>query len=556
MPFVSRLDEARQAIRRVILDFLTQEGFSDIASFVTLEAPTEKGRGDLTTSFALKVRSQTNQPPRALLERLSPRLGDLAMVEEFEIAGPGFLNLTLKTDWLAQVVCQISENPHTYGDSDVGRGKRVLLEYVSANPTGPMVVVSGRAAAVGDTLARAMRAAGFTVSREFYINDAGKQITTLGHALVLRLRELDGEEVASHWPEEVYPGDYVKDLARQYRQENPAVDAQTLDAASYPMLGAWAAEQIRRGHEKTLRAFGVTFDRWYSERELRNSGAPEAIIARLLARGFLVERDGARWFTSSQFGDDKDRVMVRSDGTFTYFVPDAAYHADKFDRGFDYVIDLLGPDHHGYLSRMRALVQALGYPSERLEMMIVQLVRLLRGQELVRMSKRGGTFVALEDLIEEAGVDPARFFFLERAPETPMDFDLNLATLKDSDNPVYYIQYAGARVHSILRQWRSMNEAEVPPDVTLLSSEAERALMMLIARFPDVVARLAFERAPQHLPKYLTELAAAFHAFYRQHRILDVEPSLRQARLALSEAVLVVITRGLDLMGISQPEEM
>ncbi len=556
MPAVSRLDEARHEIRRVILSFLEGAGFTGLDEVVRLEVPTEKGHGDLTTSFALKAAGRTKVPPRVLLEQLLSWWPDVPAVESLEVAGPGFLNFTLRTRWLAEVVNQVRAMPGQYGNSDFGQQQRVLLEYVSANPTGPMVVVSGRAAAVGDTLARCMSAAGYQVFREFYVNDAGNQIATLGHALALRLRELEGEDVESNWPEKVYPGDYVKDLAKAYRTLHPEFATDQAVEDRYPELGAWAAERIRQSQETVLREFGVTFDQWFSERSLRESGAAEAVIDRLRNRGYMAEREGALWFTSTRFGDDKDRVMVKSDGSYTYFVPDAAYHAGKFDRGFDYVIDLLGPDHHGYVNRMRAVVEALGYPPERLEILIVQLVRLLRGRELVRMSKRGGDFVALEDLIEEAGVDPARFFLLERAPETPMDFDLNLATLKGSDNPVYYVQYAGARIHSILRQWHAMAAETVPVDLGLLTSAEERELMVLMARFAEVVVRVAEDRAPQHLPKYLTDLAAAFHAFYRAHRILDVEPGLRQARLALIEAVLAVNTRGLALLGISQPEEM
>lgn len=556
MPVVSRLDEARQEIRRVIVDFLSHEGFIGLEDAVRVEVPTEKGHGDLTTSFALKAASRTKVPPRQLLEKLKAAWPDIPAVESLDIAGPGFLNITLRTVWLAEVINQVRDNPAAYGDSAFGGGQRILLEYVSANPTGPMVVVSGRAAAVGDTLARVMTAAGYEVWREFYVNDAGNQIATLGHALALRLLELEGHDVESEWPDRVYPGAYVKDLAREYRTLHPDLRAEDMGPDAYPALGAWAAESIRHGHEAVLRQFKVTFDQWFSERALRNSGAAEAVLERLRERGYIVEREGAMWFASTRFGDDKDRVMVKSDGSFTYFVPDAAYHADKFDRGFDYVIDLLGPDHHGYVRRMRAVVEALGYRPERFEVLIVQLVRLLRGQELVRMSKRGGDFVALEDLIEEAGVDPARFFLLERAPETPMDFDLNLATLKGSDNPVYYVQYAGARIHSMLRQWRAMGVESVPVDLEFLSTPEERELALLLARFPEVIVRVAVERAPQHLPKYLTELASAFHSFYRLHRILDAEPSLRQARLALIEAVLAVNLRGLGLMGITQPEEM
>lgn len=552
----SRLDEARQAIRRIILDFLEQQGFHGLEELVRVEIPTERGHGDLTSSFALKVSSYTKMAPRALLERLIDTWVNQPAVERIEAAGPGFLNITLDTRWMAQLLPAVLNDVDHYGDSAIGEGQRILLEYVSANPTGPMVLVSGRAAAVGDTLARCLSASGFSVSREFYVNDAGNQITTLGHAVVLRLRELQGEDVLTDWPDGVYPGEYVKDLAQEYQRQHPEVQPQQLTEAMYPQIGQWAAEVIRKTHEDTLAQFGVTFDRWYSERFLREKGAPQEIIARLKDRGVLAEQDGALWFRSTLFGDDKDRVMVKSDGSFTYFVPDAAYHADKFDRGFDYVIDLLGPDHHGYVGRMRAVVQALGYPPERLEILIVQLVRLMRDGQLVRMSKRGGSFVELTDLIEEAGVDPARFFLLERAPQTPMDFDLNLATLRGSDNPVYYVQYAGARIHSILRQCQSLDTSDVPLDVSLLASEEERQLIFLIARFPSVIQRVALERAPQHLPKFLTELATAFHAFYRQHRILDAEAPLRVARIALIRAVLAVNTRGLSLMGISQPEVM
>lgn len=556
MPTGSRLDAARLDIRRVILDFLASKGFTGLDDLVRLEVPTEKGHGDLTTSFALKVQSRTKMAPRALLEAFLSTDPAIPAVAHFEMAGPGFLNAWLHTPWLAHVVNQVRTQPTTYGDSALGQGQRVLLEYVSANPTGPMVVVSGRAAAVGDTLARVMRAVGYEVFREFYVNDAGNQITTLGHAMALRLRQLVGEEVESPWPDQVYPGAYVMDLAEEYLRRYPDIDPLSVPESDYAVLGAWAAEQIRRGHEKVLRAFRVEFDRWFSERSLREAHAPETVVARLQERGYIAEREGALWFTSTAFGDDKDRVMVKSDGGYTYFVPDAAYHAGKFDRQFDYVIDLLGPDHHGYIGRMRAVVEALGYPPDRLEILIVQLVRLLRGKELVRMSKRGGDFVALEDLIEEAGVDPARFFLLERAPETPMDFDLNLATLKGPDNPVYYVQYAGARIHSILRQWHATGQPDIEVQVELLDAPEERELLVLLARFPEVLARVAEERAPQHLPKFLTELASAFHAFYRVHRILDADPPLRQARLALAEAVLAVSTRGLWFLGISQPEEM
>lgn len=553
---LSRFAEAQAQIQEAIREFLRASGWDEAVSEVVIEPPTERGRGDLTTSFALKYAKATGVPPRRLAEQCISRWRRPPAVAAVEVAGPGFINFTLDTRWLAEVVNQVRVAAKSYGNSGEGQGARVLIEFVSANPTGPLVVVSGRAAAVGDSLARILTAAGFRVDREFYVNDAGNQIRLLGQALRLRLLEKLGRGVGGPWPEGVYPGEYVKDIAARYLAENPEVDEQALSHADDFALGSYAAETLRQEQEKVLARFGVVFDQWLSERSLREAGLPEQVIARLAQRGYLLQRDGAQYFLSSQFGDDKDRVMVKSDGTYTYFVPDAAYHAGKFDRGYDYVIDLLGPDHHGYVGRLKAVVQALGYPPERLEILIIQLVRLVRDGELVRMSKRGGSFVTLEDLMDEAGVDATRYFFLERAPETPMDFDLGLAQLRSSDNPVYYIQYAGARVKSLLRQWQASGQSTVPLDLDYLTAPLERDLLVHLARFPDVVARSAQERAPQWIPRYLTELAGAFHAFYRHHRILEEIPPVRQARLALAEAVLVVITRGLDLLGISQPEQM
>lgn len=552
----SRLEEARRAIRERLAALLTAWGFDGLDAQVTVELPTEKGRGDLASSVALKVARWTRVPPAEMARRLAAAWTPIPAVASVEAAGPGFLNFTLDTAWLAEVINQVRAAPQTYGNSGFGRGQRVLVEFVSANPTGPLVVVSGRAAAVGDSLARIMEAAGFAVDREFYVNDGGSQVLKLGRAVYIRLQQLAGRPLPDPWPEGVYPGEYVIDIARRWRDEHgmdlPAVPEEAL----WDRLGMFGAELLRSQQEAALLRFGVRFDRWYSERALRDAGAPGDVVARLAERGHIVWRDGAQWFVSTAFGDDKDRVVVKSDGSYTYLVPDAAYHADKFERGYDYVIDLLGPDHHGYIGRIRAITEALGYPSDRLEIIIVQLVRLVRRGEAVRMSKRGGEFVALEDLLDEVGVDPARYFFLERAPDTPLDFDLDLAALKDNDNPVYYVQYAAARIYSLFAQARERNLDLAPLDLTRLDQPLERTLMLLLARFPDEVEAAAVNRAPHYLPRYLTELAGEFHAFYRQHRILEEAPAVRTARLALCEAVLAVLSRGLDLMGVSVPERM
>ncbi len=556
MTVFSRMGEAQAHIAQALDRMLRDKGFAQLTSYISVDRPTEEGHGDLTSNVALKVARITKIAPKELAAELARNWPHDGIVEHVKAAGAGFLNFTLHTRWLAEVINYVRVNRERYGASDVGHSARVLIEFVSANPVGPMVIVNGRAAAVGDSMARIMNKAGYVVHREFYVNDGGNQVLTLGHAIWLRLREMAGEEVQSTWPENVYPGAYVKDVAEQWHHDHPELLLDQLNEQSWELLGDWGARVFQKQHETVLRQFGVEFDRWFHEKELREAHAAEAIIDRLDRLGYIMNSEGARWFLSEQFGDDKNRVMVKSDGTMTYFVPDAAYHADKFDRGYQYVIDLLGPDHHGYVGRIRAVVEALGYPLDRLEILIIGLVRLLNGTELVRMSKRKGSFVPLEDLIAEAGVDQARYFFLERAPETPMDFDLDLAKLHDAKNPVYYIQYAGARIHGILRQWQDNSDGTVPVDLNLLVMPLERSLMVLLSRFPDVIARAALDRAPQYVPRYLTDLASAFHGFYREHRILDEEPGLRQARLALIEAVLIVLTTGLDLLGISLPERM
>ncbi|PSR36810.1 MAG: arginine--tRNA ligase [Sulfobacillus thermosulfidooxidans] len=553
---MARLDDARFAIQEGIAQWFARQGHPELADLADVDVPTETGHGDLTTSVCLRAAKPMRTAPQALAQPLAEFLRQsIPMLASVEAAGPGFLNFTLQTPWLAQVVNDIRVQGPQYGHNDAGQGQRVLIEFVSANPTGPLVIVSGRAAAVGDAMARIMNVSGYHADREFYVNNAGNQIGKLGHAIFLRIQELQGH-IIEEWPEGVYPGEYVIEVARQYLKEHPAFVAEQPTPDTLWMLGQYGAEVLRSEQEQVLKTFGVTFEHWTFEKDLRDQQAPEHIVQRLEDLGVVQEAEGAKWFMSTRFGDDKDRVLVKSDGTYTYFVPDAAYHAQKFERGYDWVIDLLGPDHHGYIGRMRALVTALGYAPDHFDVMIIQLVRLVRDGELVRMSKRGGQFVALADLIEEVGVDAARFFFLERAPNTPMDFDLGLAELKSNDNPVFYIQYAAARIHSVLRQWRESVHAELIWEPALLSQPLERRLLFVLARYPDIVRRAALDRAPQYLPKYLTELAQAFHSFYRQHRILDEAPAVTMARVALCEATLSVLSLGLGLLGISVPEHM
>jgi arginyl-tRNA synthetase len=542
-------EEARTAIVEGLNQGLQAMGVSPSATLADVAEPTEAGHGDLTSNLALKLARSLKRAPRDIAQDLARLMPPSPVIETVEAAGPGFLNVTLSTAWLAGVVAAVRAAGADYGRSDAGGGERVLLEFVSANPVGPLVAVNGRAASVGDALARLLTHAGYRVDTEFYINDGGVQVEKLGQALWLRLRELAGDDVESSWPEGVYPGDYVKDVARLYR------DAHGMpEAPDYRALGRFGADYFVAQQRELLERFGVPFDHWVHERELREAGAPEAVVAELRRRGYTREEDGALWFISTQFGDDKDRVIVKGNGEFTYLVPDIAYHTDKFRRGYDRAIDLLGPDHHGYLGRIRAGVEAMTGRGAQLEILIIQMVRLLRDGQPVKMSKRRGDYVPLEEVLDEVGVDAARFFFVERAPETPMEFDLSLAQMSTQANPVYYVQYAGARIHSILRQ--RGRGAGSTPSLARLREPAERALLVQLARFPELVARAALERSPHLVPRYLMDLAGLFHSFYRQHRVLGEEPDVEEARVALLEAVLMVLTVGSGLIGVHIPDSM
>ena len=546
---LSYLEEARASLADALNETLASLGAEAPVTRADILDPTEEGHGDLVSNIALRLARVLHKPPTAIAADLAERFPALPMLDKVEAAGPGFLNFTLNTAWLTGVVSRVLAEGRRYGAGTVGAGRRVLLEFVSANPVGPLVAVNGRAASVGDALGRIMRHAGYRIETEYYVNDGGVQVEKLGQALWLRLQELQGVDVESSWPEGVYPGDYLKDVAKLYRDRYgfpPVRD----DAA----LGRFGAAVFADDHEALLHRFRVDFDHWAHEKDLRASGAPETVVERLTEMGYTYRQDNALWFRSTSFHDDKDRVVVKSNGDFTYVVPDIAYHADKYARGFDLCIDLLGPDHHGYVSRITAAVEAITGRSGALEVLLVQVVHLLRNGERVRMSKRHGDYVPLSDVLDEAGVDAARYFFVERAAETPMDFDLGLAQMSTQANPVYYVQYAGARIRSILRQ--AGPAARRAADPGRLGEPAERALVLALARFPEVVARSAEERSPHHVPRYLTDLASLFHSFYRQHRVLGEVQELEAARLLLVRSVLTVLELGASLIGVVIPEEM
>ncbi len=550
-----------------------------------VEVPKDPGHGDLASTASLRLAGPCRLPPRRVGEEIQAGL-DLSRlpVERTEVAGPGFLNFFLRPNWLNQVVARIRSEGPSYGRSDLGRGTKVQVEFVSANPTGPLGVVNARAAAVGDALASLLDAVGYQVEREYYINDAGGQIERLGRSVEARWLELQGQK--AEIPEGGYPGEYVIDIARAFEAAHGEEARRRPADERAALMGRFAAKHMVESHRARLAEFGVNFDVWFSQRALMDTDAIDRTLADLEAGGRVYRRDGAVWLRTTDFGDDKDRVLVTSHGQATYFLADIAYHRDKFNRGFEKVIDLWGPDHHGHIRRMKAAVEALGYPPDALEVLIVQWVRLMEGGQLARMSKRRGQIVPMEELTGEVGVDAARFFFLMRSHDSHLDFDLDLAKLRTADNPVYYVQYAHARISSILRQpgadlvpaessgpeaarSTSGNDAQRPASgaetprpafdpavLDLLTEPAETALIRQLADFPEEVAGAAFAREPHRLTRYATEVATAFHKFYDTCRVLTDDPALRRARLALADATRIVLRNALALCGVSAPEKM
>lgn len=526
---------------------------------IRIEVPAKPELGDFSTGVAMSIAREIRSDGRSVAGIIVRHLDvDNSPIVRVDIAGGGFLNFFLNTSWLERAMARIWSEGPTYGKTNYGKGKRILLEFVSANPTGPLNVVNARAAAVGDCLASLLEMCGYEVSREYYINDAGNQVDLLADSLEARYRQIAGQDVQV--PENGYHGDYLVDMARAlYEKEGPGL-LDWPEAERHEYLKKYAVSQIVESQKKALADYGLVFDTWFSEKSLRDSGAHHEVVEILKRKGLTYEKDGALWFKSTEFGDDKDRVLIKSNGEMTYIVPDIAYHRNKLERGFDHLIDILGPDHHGYVGRLRAGLMALGYPSECLEVLIVQTVRLCRGKEIVKMSKRGGEFISMAELLEEVGKDAARFFFLMRSPESHLDFDLDLARLQSNENPVYYVQYAHARIASIFRQAKKEGYATAvgPSEVrfNLLRDPSEIALMKLLAAFPEEIHEIAEAREPNRLVKYMMDLATAFHAFYTRCRVLGEDKDLTAARLYLARLTQIVLATALRLAGISATESM
>ena len=525
---------------------------------VQLEVPRVEAHGDFATNLALNLAKPSRSSPRDIATSFVEQLGDGdGLFAEVEIAGPGFINLVISPLAWYEVLNEIHLLQRNYGRSDFGHGKCVQVEFVSANPTGPLHVGHGRGAAVGDALASILEATGHRVEREYYINDAGTQIETLGRSVFLRYQQLLGRQV--EFPETCYQGDYIQTLAKEMQEVYGDSYFNSSEEGILPLFSDFAASSILEGIRRDLEDFGVHYDRWFSENSLYENGAVDRVIETLKASGNIFEKDGALWFRSTALGDEKDRVVVRANGMTTYLASDLAYHQDKYLRGFDLVINLWGADHHGYMERMYAGVMALGRKREDLRLLLVQLVNLLRRGKQVTMSTRAGEFVTLKDVIDEVGRDAARFIFLTRRSDSPLEFDLELAKEKSADNPVYYVQYAHARISSIMRLAQERQLGLDDPenlDLKRLSLSEEMALIKQLSLYPEVVENSARFLEPHRLPYYLTELASAFHSYYKHHRIIQDDLVLAQARYHLVKAIRVVIGNGLALLGVSAPEQM
>jgi arginyl-tRNA synthetase len=530
-----------------------------------IERARSREHGDFACNVAMLLAKPARAKPRELAEKLVAALPANALVEKVEIAGPGFINFTLAASAYHAEVRQILDQADAYGRNDSGAGRTVGVEFVSANPTGPLHVGHGRNAVIGDCLSRLFEATGWNVKREFYYNDAGVQIANLAISVQARARGITPDD--SHWPENGYRGDYIADVARAYLDcESVVADGETVvgagDIDDLDAIRRFAVASLRREQDLDLKAFGVGFDVYFLESSLYSGGKVEETVRELVAHGHTYESEGALWLRTTDFGDDKDRVMRKSDGTYTYFVPDVAYHLSKWQRGYTHAATVLGSDHHGTLARVKAGLQALdaGIPKEWPEYVLYQMVTVMRGGEEVKISKRAGSYVTLRDLIDEAGRDATRYFLIARKSDSQLIFDIDLARSQSNDNPVYYIQYAHARVCSVLRQAPEKGFVFDLQDglahLDRLDTEHEQILLTELSKYPELVEAAAVNLEPHLIAAWLRELANAFHTYYNSHQFLVDDAMLRNARLALVVATRQVLKNGLGLLGLSAPESM
>ncbi|SFB26002.1 arginyl-tRNA synthetase [Lentibacillus halodurans] len=524
---------------------------------IILEKPKEKAHGDFATNIAMKLARVAKKAPRQIAEDIMAEIDEAkANVEKVEIAGPGFINFFMKNDFLGELIPAILEAGETYGRSNTGQGKKIQVEFVSVNPTGDLHLGHARGAAYGDVFCNVLDAAGYDVSREYYINDAGNQIDHLALSVETRYLEALGYEAVM--PEDGYRGDDIVGIGQKLADEYGDQWVNKNRQERLAFFKEYGLNYELGNLKQDLADFHVHFDNWFSEQSLYDDNRVEEAVQTLWDGGYVYEQDGATWFRSTDFGDDKDRVLIKQDGSYTYLTPDIAYHKDKLERGFDKIVNVWGSDHHGYISRMRAAIQALGYPAEKFDVKIIQTVNLFEGGEKVRMSKRTGNAVALRDLMEEVGPDATRYFFVMRSNDTQFDFNLDLARSQSNDNPIYYVQYAHARICTMLEQAKSKGIAASGEfNAELLTVEKETDLLKKLGEFPQTVADAAEKHAPHKVTQYVFDLASLLHSFYNAEKVLDPDnPELTKARIALMKAVRVTLANGLKLIGVNAPVKM
>jgi arginyl-tRNA synthetase len=524
---------------------------------VILEVPKEKSHGDYSTNMAMQLARVAKKAPRMIADDIMANFDQSkASIEKMEIAGPGFINFYMNNEYLTDLIPLILDQNQEYGQSNAGNGERVNVEFVSANPTGDLHLGHARGAAVGDSLCNVLEKAGYKVTREYYINDAGNQIHNLAISVEARYFQALGEDKAM--PEDGYHGADIIGIGKKLAEEFGSKYAEVSDEERYKFFREYGLKIEMAKLQKDLEMFRVPFNVWYSETSLYENGKIDAALKTLKDNGHVYEEEGATWFRSTELGDDKDRVLIKNDGTYTYLTPDISYHQDKFERGHDVLINIWGADHHGYIPRMKAAIEALGFDREKLEVEVIQLVHLYKNGEKMKMSKRTGKAVTLRELVEEVGLDAVRYFFAMRSADTHMDFDLDLAVSQSNENPVYYAQYAHARICSILRQAEEHGLAsEDKIDLKLIGTEKEVDLLKKLGEFPQMVADAAEKRTPHRVANYINDLASAFHSFYNANKVLDEENrELTTARLALVKVVRVTLQNALALIGVAAPEKM
>ncbi|MEK3935841.1 arginine--tRNA ligase [Sporosarcina sp. FSL W7-1349] len=547
-------NEVKAALRQAVIDAELVDS-TDIPD-IMLETPKNKENGDYATNIAMQLTKIAKQPPRAIAEAILGKLDTSGTsIDSIEIAGPGFMNIRLKTDYLGDVVKTVLDQGENYGRSDAGANEKVQVEFVSANPTGDLHLGHARGASLGDSLCNVLDFAGYDVYREYYINDAGNQVHNLAKSVEARYFQALGME--RDMPEDGYHGQDIIDIGKKLAEEFGDKYVNASEEERYSFFREYGLQFELAKLKKDLADFRVSFDNWFSETSLYEDGKIDVALDKLRANGHVYEEDGATWFRSTTFGDDKDRVLIKNDGTYTYLTPDIAYHEDKLGRGFDKLINIWGADHHGYIPRMKAAIEALGYDRDTLEVEVAQMVQLYKDGEKFKMSKRTGKAVTLRELVEDVGLDAVRYFFAMRSGDSQMDFDLDLAISQSNENPVYYAQYAHARISSILRQAEEKGLSASVEHVSLLQTEKELELIKKIGDFPKLVADAARLRSPHRVTTYIQELAATFHSFYNAEKVLDPDNrELSEARLALVTATRATVANALKLVGVSAPERM